>query len=349
MTAITKIEPTPSDVIFELNANSFGQAWAWGSYGVDGAIVYNDDSIVIDAESQGGDAGAQGGLGHGLLQREFDAEASELVVTAKLLEENDAASFLIEIRDNDELNGIISEGIEDLEWAAEQYTYEILTDEFSEDEFTELRIPITDYTGSGQAGGDVNLAGDFEQNFGMYMVHIMSPYGPAERLNVEIESIRIESIGTGILGDYDNSGALDARDLDLQAQIIAGGVYDAEYDLNDDQLVDSTDRRIWVEDLKKTWMGDADLNGEFNSSDLVQLFEAGEYEDDVDKNSTWATGDWNADLEFTSSDLVVAFEDGGYEMGPKPAAVNAVPEPNSTCLALIAMLSLLPKLTRRRG
>ena len=43
--------------------------------------------------------------------------------------------------------------------------------------------------------------------------------------------------------------------------------------------------------------GDANLDGIFNSADLVQVFQANGYEDDVDANSTWAEGDWNGDGE----------------------------------------------------
>ena len=111
-----------------------------------------------------------------MLTTNFDGETSELVINAKLLENNEATSFLIELRDDDdELNGVITGGVEELEWAAEQYTYEVFTDEFNEQEFTEVRIPFTDFTNRGQGGGDVNLDGDAELNFGLYLAHIMSP------------------------------------------------------------------------------------------------------------------------------------------------------------------------------
>ncbi|MCA9214753.1 MAG: hypothetical protein KDB27_16895 [Planctomycetales bacterium] len=59
--------------------------------------------------------------------------------------------------------------------------------------------------------------------------------------------------------------------------------------------------------------GDADLNGKFDSSDLVKIFQTSEYEDSIVGNSSWSTGDWNGDGEFDSSDLVMAFQDGNYE------------------------------------
>ena len=54
--------------------------------------------------------------------------------------------------------------------------------------------------------------------------------------------------------------------------------------------VDETDRGIWVRDLKFTWFGDATLDGEFNSGDLVAVLASGNYEVDVD--AVWSTGDF---------------------------------------------------------
>ena len=53
---------------------------------------------------------------------------------------------------------------------------------------------------------------------------------------------------------------------------------DAAFDLNGDSIIDQEDHRVWVKDLEHTWFGDADLNGEFNSKDFVQVFQAGKYE-----------------------------------------------------------------------
>ena len=58
--------------------------------------------------------------------------------------------------------------------------------------------------------------------------------------------------------------------------------------------------------------GDANLDGVFNSADLVAVFIAGQYEDGRDGNSHWEEGDWNCDGEFDSRDLVAAFQAGGY-------------------------------------
>jgi hypothetical protein len=71
----------------------------------------------------------------------------------------------------------------------------------------------------------------------------------------------------------------------------------ARFDVNSDSIVDREDLRMWVHDRGRTWFGDANLDGEFNSSDLVAVYSANEYEDNIAMNSNWATGDWNVDGE----------------------------------------------------
>lgn len=58
--------------------------------------------------------------------------------------------------------------------------------------------------------------------------------------------------------------------------------------------------------------GDANCDGQFDSSDLVHAFQAGEFEDSIPDNSTWSKGDWDGDGEFTTSDLVLAFQLGNF-------------------------------------
>lgn len=65
----------------------------------------------------------------------------------------------------------------------------------------------------------------------------------------------------------------------------------------------------------QTWFGDANLDGEFNSTDLVQLFSIGHYDQDSRGEYGWTQGDWNGDRKFDSADLILAFQDGGYESG----------------------------------
>ena len=94
-----------------------------------------------------------------------------------------------------------------------------------------------------------------------------------------------------------------------------------------------------MNDLKNSWIGDANLDLEFNSGDMVQVFVKGKYE--TNEDAKWEEGDWNGDLKFGSGDMVAAFAAGGYEKGKRPAAaISSVPEPSSLTLACFALASL---------
>lgn len=139
---------------------------------------------------------------------------------------------------------------------------------------------------------------------------------------------------------------------ELQDAIHAGST-DSRYDVNDDGKVDLADQDYFITEVKNTWIGDANFDGEFNSSDFVAVFTVGEYEDNdagnpaTITNSRWEDGDWNADREFGSGDFVAAFQAGGFEVGPR-AAVASVPEPSGLSLLAIGALSLLRRRIVRR-
>jgi autotransporter-associated beta strand protein len=158
----------------------------------------------------------------------------------------------------------------------------------------------------------------------------------------------VDAIGTELqlvydllstLGDFNNNNQLDVNDIDLLTRAILQGDQNPIYDLNDDGLIDQRDRFAWVKDVRKTFFGDANLNGQFESSDLVQVFTAGLYEDGIPLNATWATGDWNGDGDFGTSDLVTAFSDG------RNIVANGVPEPSSG----IGLIACLFGIVIRRG
>ncbi len=143
-------------------------------------------------------------------------------------------------------------------------------------------------------------------------------------------------------GDFDGNGVLDASDIDSLSAALRTSADDLRYDLNNDGQVNQQDHDEWVHNatLANTYFGDATLDGEFDSSDLTLVFQAGEYEDHVALNSTWAEGDWNASGDFDSEDLVAAFQDGGYEQGPREA-VAAVPEPSGLVLFALGIVGTL--------
>ena len=70
-------------------------------------------------------------------------------------------------------------------------------------------------------------------------------------------------------------------------------------------------------------IGDSNGDGVFDSADMLLVFQAGEYEDDVPMNSTFAEGDWDGDGDFTTRDIVWVFMHGVFDR----AGLAATPSP----------------------
>ncbi len=119
-------------------------------------------------------------------------------------------------------------------------------------------------------------------------------------------------------GDFDGDGFVDAADIDLLCQAIRLSATEAVFDLNRDGALDSLDLDELIEQVLQTSYGDANLDGLFDSRDLVAIFQTGQYEDGIDDNSSWATGDWDCDGDFGTGDLVLAFQRGTYTTGAEP-------------------------------
>ena len=115
---------------------------------------------------------------------------------------------------------------------------------------------------------------------------------------------------SGQTPDINSDGVLDVDDVDLLCRAIHTG--ENSYDLDGNGRFDDNDVAFMIRSVFNTSFGDSNLDGIFNSSDLVFVFRAGEYEDELAGNSLWSEGDWNCDGEFDTSDLVRAFQDGGY-------------------------------------
>lgn len=157
----------------------------------------------------------------------------------------------------------------------------------------------------------------------------------------------LEMDNPSILGDFNGNDILDANDIDLMTQALLSGSNDSKFDLNNSGTVTAADRAFWINELFGTYFGDANLDGELNSSDLIQILASGSYEDAIEDNSTWATGDFDGDFDFTSGDLIAALATGAYEQGPRTATA-AVPEPTSV-LSLWISVAGLGLIRRFRG
>ena len=163
---------------------------------------------------------------------------------------------------------------------------------------------------------------------------------------MDLESVGAISSVAMVPGDVNLDGSLNVHDLDTLTQGILHGSTDPLLDLNRDKTVDDDDRAMWIHDLKHTYFGDANLDGEFNTGDFVQVFEAGKYE--TQQYAGWAEGDWNSDGVFDTGDFVIAFADGGYEKGPQVGAA-AVPEPSSVLLLVTGLIAVAICARRHRS
>lgn len=115
-----------------------------------------------------------------------------------------------------------------------------------------------------------------------------------------------------LLGDLNDDRRTDALDIDLLATQIGSGNYALDFDLSRDGRLDLADHEFMILRILQTSYGDANLDGRFDSRDLVQIFQFGVYEVNPPSNARWESGDWNADGEFNSRDLVAAFQAGKY-------------------------------------
>jgi hypothetical protein len=114
-------------------------------------------------------------------------------------------------------------------------------------------------------------------------------------------------------GDVDGDGRITATDIDKACDAVIRQDTGKIFDVNRDKKVDLTDVEYLVRDILGTSVGDADLNGVFDSTDLVAAFQAGQFENGAAGRATWATGDWNCDGHFTTTDLVMAFAAAAYK------------------------------------
>ena len=138
-----------------------------------------------------------------------------------------------------------------------------------------------------------------------------------------------------LIGDFDGDGMLGVTDIEMLSEAIQTASTGTSFDLTNDGLIDSSDLANLVSIHMDTWLGDANLDGEFNSSDLITALAGGTYEADVDAG--WESGDFDGSGRFDSGDLIFALADGGYENGPR-AAVSSVPEPSSILLIISALV-----------
>jgi hypothetical protein len=145
---------------------------------------------------------------------------------------------------------------------------------------------------------------------------------------------------TPLRGDFNRDGVLDALDINDLTQRSAAMGNPNPYDLTGDNVVNADDVEEWITapDIFNSWLGDANLDGEFGTSDLVDILAAGLYE--TGEPAVWTEGDFNGSGFFDTQDLITALAGGGYELGQRPEPA-VVPEPSGAVLLALGTLAVL--------
>lgn len=176
---------------------------------------------------------------------------------------------------------------------------------------------------------------------------------PSQQTTLSIGSIEYNTLGASfgdswaipynfivvrreVFGDLNQNGFLDIADIDLLTMETANGAYRRDWDFNEDWEINGLDIEIWIEDIFGTLYGDVDLDGLFNSSDLIAVLSKGKY--GSDRHAVWSDGDFTGDGWVDSSDFIIALAKGGYEATATEA--KAIPEPSGVVLLMIGCICL---------
>ena len=127
----------------------------------------------------------------------------------------------------------------------------------------------------------------------------------------------------GPTGDVNQDGTLSVDDVDSLCTAIRASELTDATDLNRDGNTSIEDLDFLISTVFGTTAGDANLDGVFNSQDLVLVFRENTFEDGIDNNASWISGDWNCDGNFTTFDLVVAFRAASYTAASVPHSAIA--------------------------
>ena len=116
-----------------------------------------------------------------------------------------------------------------------------------------------------------------------------------------------------LANDLNHDGRIDSRDMDHfckprnDTELVPLVPNDPNQDRDPYR---ASDVLYFVRNVLRTVYGDVNVDGRFDSGDLVSIFRSDTYE--TGNLALWSEGDLNCDGVFTTSDLVVAFRRGGY-------------------------------------
>ncbi len=171
-----------------------------------------------------------------------------------------------------------------------------------------LDIQLRLFDASGNEIRTVNGASDADASFGeslmpgTYYLEVdgvgkgnlssgYSDYGSLGQYDIEI------TLPSGILGDVDLDGDIDADDIDTLYAAINSSNTDSKFDLNLDGVVSPADGTTLVQDLLGTEFGDANLDG------LVSLLDLDALGANFGQAGGWTQGDFNGSGNIDLLDL----------------------------------------------
>ncbi|WP_145445662.1 hypothetical protein [Mucisphaera calidilacus] len=147
--------------------------------------------------------------------------------------------------------------------------------------------------------------------------------------SLHVQSVKLDGddgTGSGLVGDFDQNGIVDADDIDILAAEIDLGSTDPIYDLDGINGVDQGDFTFMIETVLGTSFGDANLDLAVDLLDLSAL--ASNFEG----IAGWAGGNFNTDAVVDLLDLSSLASNFGVD--------NAVPAPASAALMTLALAAL---------
>jgi hypothetical protein len=170
---------------------------------------------------------------------------------------------------------------------------------------------------------------------------------PTRLAELYIDDLMYTSLASSLPGDFDGDGAYTCDDINTLYAGIASG--DSSVDLTGDGAVDGADVDSWREEAGSAkgfsdaiLLGDADLNGVVNASDLNEIALNWQITD----ATSWCEGDFNHDGNVNAPDLNDLALNWLSDIRPA-AAASTVPEPASLGLCLMAGFAVFGSLRTR--
>lgn len=118
-------------------------------------------------------------------------------------------------------------------------------------------------------------------------------------------------------GDVNNSGRLDAKDLDAINAAIRQDNANGDFDMNLDGVVDEVDRSFWLTQYARTAEGDANLDGAIDFGDFLLVSQ------NFGREGGWAKGNFGTDSIVSFDDFLLL----SHNYTDRAPSAAAVPEP----------------------